>query len=208
MKASIALFSLFVALAKASCSSCAAEEVKVEVEIGRSDEGSCGASDAAPPWTYQLTPLVHSHAVPFLRAYQPTALDHFYTTDANEMANAVNKLGYNREGVAAYVFTTQAPSTIPLYRMYNGGVVDHLYTTSWSEVESAAAKSGYTYEGVAAYVYSTDVSGNIPLYRMYSSLATDHFYTTAAWETSYASANPQFAYKMEGIAAYVLPVPN
>jgi hypothetical protein len=92
--------------------------------------------------------------------------------------------------------------------MYNGGVVDHLYTTSWSEVESAAAKSGYTYEGVAAYVYSTDVSGNIPLYRMYSSLATDHFYTTAAWETSYASANPQFAYKMEGIAAYVLPVPN
>jgi len=83
------------------------------------------------------------HAVPFQRAYHPTYFDHFYTTDAKEMENAINIPGYKQGGIAAYVFTTQAPNTIPLYRMQNVAVVDHFYTTSYPEVQSAAA-NGYT----------------------------------------------------------------
>ena len=156
-------------------------------------------STPAPP---QPTPVFH--AVPFLRAYQPNVFDHFYTTDANEMANAVNKLGYNQEGIAAYVFTTQAPNTIPLYRMYNAAAFDHFYTTSYPEVQSAGANSGYTYEGIAAYVYGSAISGSVPFYRMYSPKVTDHFYTTSAAEVSSASAN----YNSEGIACYVLTNPT
>jgi len=120
------------------------------------------------------------------------------------MANAVNKLGYNQEGIAAYVFTTQAPNTIPLYRMYNAAAFDHFYTTSYPEVQSAGANSGYTYEGIAAYVYGSAISGSVPFYRMYSPKVTDHFYTTSAAEVSSASAN----YNSEGIACYVLTNPT
>ena len=141
-----------------------------------------------------------SQPVPLLRAYHPTAMDHFYTTDANEMANAVKKLGYNQEGIATHVFTTQALNTIPLYRMFNGAVIDHFYTTSYLEVQSAAANSGYTYEGIAAYVYGFGACQGVPFYRLYSSRATDHFYTTSTSEVNSAII---VGYKMEGIVAYV-----
>lgn len=145
-------------------------------------------------------------AVALLRAYQPTYVDHFYTTDVNEMDNAVINLGYDLEGDAAQVFTTQQVSTIPLYRMYNPTVVDHFYTTSYPEVQNAAANLGYNYEEIAAYVYGTNICGSIPLFRMYSSAGTDHFYTTSASEAANAVAN--LGYSSEGIAAYVLPVPT
>ncbi|KAG1752188.1 hypothetical protein EDB19DRAFT_1672397 [Suillus lakei] len=184
MKASIILFALSVAFTKASPS---APSANLEVR------GSASTECCDP-----------SLAVAFLRAYQPTYVDHFYTTDVNEMNNAVTNLGYSPEGVAAYVFATAEPSTTSLYRMYNPSVVDHFYTTSYSEVQSAAANSGYTYEGVAAYVYDINICGSIPLYRLYSSGGTDHFYTTSASEASNAVAN--LGYTSEGIAAYVLPV--
>ncbi|KAG2133702.1 hypothetical protein DEU56DRAFT_973078 [Suillus clintonianus] len=132
--------------------------------------------------------------------------DHFYTTNVTEMKNAVTNLGYNSEGDAAYVFTTEEPSTTPLYRMYNPSVFDHFYTTSYSEVQSAAANGGYTSEGIAAYVYDINICGSIALYRLYSSGGTDHFYTTSASEADNAVAN--LGYTLEGIAAYVLPVPS
>jgi len=120
------------------------------------------------------------------------------------MANAVNKLQHLPEGIAAYVFTTQAPNTIPLYRMYNAAIYDHLYTTSYAEVQNAVANAGYTYIEIAAYVYGSAVPGSVPFYRMYSPKVTDHLYTTSAVEVSSASAN----YNLEGIAAYVLTNPT
>ena len=143
------------------------------------------------------------HAVPFQRAYHPTYFDHFYTTDAKEMENAISILGYKPEGIASYVFTTQAPNTIPLYRMHNVALVDHFYTTSYPEVQSAAS-GGYTYEGIAAYVYGSAIYGSVPFYRMYSQRVTDHFYTTSAAEVQSALTD----YASEGIACYVLTHPT
>ncbi|KAG2350057.1 hypothetical protein BDR05DRAFT_1055582 [Suillus weaverae] len=183
MKASILSFALFAAFTKASP---LARPANVEVR----DVPPAGCCDPGL-------------AVNFLRAYQPTYVDHFYTTDVSEMNNAVANLGYSSEGVAANVFPNQGPSTIPLYRMYNPQVIDHFYTTSYSEVQSAAANDGYNYEEIAAYVYDTNICGSIALYRLYSSAGTDHFYTTSASEANNAVA--QLGYTMEGIAAYVLP---
>ncbi|KAG2135957.1 hypothetical protein DEU56DRAFT_947119 [Suillus clintonianus] len=148
-----------------------------------------------------------SLAVAFLRACQSTYWDHFYTTNVTEMKNAETNLGYILQGDAAYVFTTDVPSTTPLYRMYNPSVVDYFYTTSWSEVESAEAEadSNYTLEEIAAYVYDINICGSIPLYRLYSSKETDHFYTTSVPEVLETISK---GYTLDGIKAYVLPVPS
>ncbi|KAG2134922.1 uncharacterized protein EDB93DRAFT_1092584 [Suillus bovinus] len=142
-------------------------------------------------------------AVGLLRAYQPTYRDHFYTTDAIEMDQAVNRLGYTREETSGYVFSTPWHSTTPLYRMYNPTVSDHFYTTSYSEVQSATAV-GYNYEMIAAYVYEANICGSVAFYRLYSPSATDHFYTTSASEASNAVAN--LGYTLESVVGYVLPV--
>ncbi|KAG0704172.1 hypothetical protein DFH29DRAFT_997880 [Suillus ampliporus] len=103
----------------------------------------CGRRAVSYFWTGQIA---------LIRAYQPTYVDHFYTTDGDEMNNAVTNLGCGLEGDAAYVSTTAETSTIPLYRMYNPSAVDHFYTTSYSEVQSAgSADSDYTHEGIAGY---------------------------------------------------------
>ncbi|KAG0707830.1 hypothetical protein DFH29DRAFT_994839 [Suillus ampliporus] len=179
MNASVFLFALFIAFAKASPSARPAD-----VEQGR---------QAAPTQQTQS------------RWRERTNVDHFYTTNVNEMNNAVASGGYDREQDAAYVFTTQQRSTIPLYRSYNPTVVDHLYTTSYAEVQSAAANSGYNYEEIAAYVFDTNICGSIPLYRLYDAVGTDHFYTTSASEVTYATSEGN--YTLESIGAYVLPVP-
>ncbi|TBU42322.1 hypothetical protein BD309DRAFT_963246 [Dichomitus squalens] len=142
--------------------------------------------------------------VPLLRAWQPVVADHFYTTDATEMNNAVALLGYDREGNAATVHPEQTPITIPLYRVYNPVLFDHFYTTSASERDNAVQALGYSDEGIAAYVYETQLCGTVPLYRMFNAVATDHFYTTDAAEKDNA-VNGGYTY--EGIAAYVNPQP-
>lgn len=51
-------------------------------------------------------------AVPFHRAYNGVLQDHFYTTDPAEVNLAATRLGYAREGIAAYIFKDQQPGTI------------------------------------------------------------------------------------------------
>ncbi|THH12951.1 hypothetical protein EW146_g7218 [Bondarzewia mesenterica] len=140
-----------------------------------------------------------SRAIPLRRGYTPSGKDHFYTTNTEEMRHAVEKLGFNFEGNAAYVFPSSSSYTVPLYRMYSQGAVDHFYTTSASEGENAIKHLGYTDEGTAAWVYPKYICGSIPLYRAYSPSAKDHFYTTSASEHKKAVA--ELGYSNEGVAA-------
>ncbi|PIL27438.1 hypothetical protein GSI_10586 [Ganoderma sinense ZZ0214-1] len=141
--------------------------------------------------------------VPLLRAYQPTIHDHFYTTNAAEMQNAVSTLGYNQEGNAATIHPDETPITVPLYRLYNPTAYDHFYTTSASERDNAATNLGYSEEGITGYVYEEQWCGTVPLYRLYNPSIVDHFYTTNAAERDNAANN--LGYHYEGIAAYVDP---
>ncbi len=130
---------------------------------------------------------------PLFRLYN--GKDHFYTTSESERDSA-EKGGYNFEGIACYVDSSQVDATVPLFRLYNGK--DHFYTTSESERDSAE-KGGYTSEGIACYVDSSQVEGTVALYRLYN--GTDHFYTASESERDSAEKG---GYTSEGIACYAI----
>lgn len=44
--------------------------------------------------------------------------EHFYTIDPGERDYYINHYGFILEGIAAYVYASQAPSTTPLYRLF------------------------------------------------------------------------------------------
>ncbi|KAG6853462.1 hypothetical protein C0991_004249 [Blastosporella zonata] len=139
-----------------------------------------------------------SRASPFYRLYNPTVVDHFYTTNTAELTAT----GYNFEGVSSFIFTSRQPGTVPFYRLYSPAATDHFYTTSASERNNAIANLGYKSEGVAGYIYPNSSCGGVPFYRLYSPSGTDHFYTTSAAERNSAQAS---GYNNEGIAGYVYP---
>ncbi|TDL15778.1 hypothetical protein BD410DRAFT_85820 [Rickenella mellea] len=90
--------------------------------------------------------------VPLFRLFNPTSVDHFYTTSAAERNNAIANGGYRSEGTAASVFATQVCGSIPLFRLFNPTSGDHFYTTSAPERDNAIANAGYRSEGTAAFV--------------------------------------------------------
>jgi hypothetical protein len=128
----------------------------------------------------------------FLRYFNGSANDHFYTLNSTEL-NASSG-GYNFEGGAGYLYTSQVSGTVPLYRYYHSSGRDHFYTANYAELGGGGA--GYTYEGIAGYLFSTQVAGTRPLYRYWRSSVSDHFYTTNFAELGAGSG-------YEGVAGYV-----
>lgn len=92
---------------------------------------------------------------PVYRVYRPAPNeDHFYTTSDQEAANAVSKLGYNREGIAFYCAsnTGECGASLAFHRYLRKGKGDfrnHYYTTSLNDGSS----SGGTYEGILCYIW-------------------------------------------------------
>ena len=128
--------------------------------------------------------------------------DHFYTTSATERDNAVVTSGYQYEGIACYVFDSQASGTTALFRLYNPQTGDHFYTTSTTERDNAVTPAvGYQYEGIACYVFDSQASGTTALFRLYNPQTGDHFYTTSATERDNAVVT--YGYQYEFIACYV-----
>jgi len=144
-------------------------------------------------------------AVPFFRAYSTADTDHFYTTNYEEMKNAISNLSYTYESNMGLVFRLPTVSTAILYRLYHftSGNIDHFYTTNQSEANHAIQEQGYYDEGTSAYVFQSQVCASVPLYRLYSTSATDHFYTTI--ESERENAISKLGYSDEGIACYVMP---
>ncbi|KAG5640494.1 hypothetical protein DXG03_008326, partial [Asterophora parasitica] len=141
-------------------------------------------------------------AVPLLRAWSASATDHFYTTNAAEMQNAVTRGGYVAEGTTGYVFSRPQPNTVPLFRLYNTNNKDHFYTTNAAERNNAVGKLGYASEGIVGFVYSSTACGAQPLYRSYQGGVVDHFYTMSAGERSNAKGA---GWAAEGVAAFIFP---
>ena len=101
-------------------------------------------------WRYEVIAFYASPTIgkPVYRLYSTG--NHFYTTDATERDNAVNKLGYVYHGIKFYVSESVTP--IPVYRMYGRG--EHFYTTSSAERDNAVSNLGYRYEGERFYLPS------------------------------------------------------
>ena len=100
--------------------------------------------------------------VPLYRYYSSSAVDHFYTTNANEIgvttAGLTGNHGYTSEGVLGYCFDTYQPDTVPLYKYYQPEIEDHFYTTITGEIGTGTAGQtgsyGYVSGGIQCYVYA------------------------------------------------------
>ncbi|KAJ7722320.1 hypothetical protein B0H16DRAFT_358119 [Mycena metata] len=141
-------------------------------------------------------------ALPFYRLYDPTIVDHVYTTDL-VLVNA-DAPTHTFQGVAALVFGTQEESTVPFYRLVNRATAVNLYTTSETE-RADALQNGYIAppNNPVTYIYPTQICGSVPFYRLYNKVETDNFYTTSESERLEFLAE---GYTDVEIAGYVLPV--
>ncbi len=117
---------------------------------------------------------VASGRTALFRYWSPSAGDHFYTTDWNELGGGASGWGY--EWAQAYVLPFQAPGTIPLYRYWNGSGADHFYTTDWNEL--GWGNYGWSFERIQGYVPSASAGDTANLYRYWNGSIVDHFYTT------------------------------
>ncbi|EIM79479.1 uncharacterized protein STEHIDRAFT_69486 [Stereum hirsutum FP-91666 SS1] len=88
---------------------------------------------------------------PLYRAYSTTAFDHFYTTSESEWNNAIVNLGYNREGIAGYVYADQVCDSIPLFRTYGAAGTDYFYTANEQEYDGVV-EGGFADEGIVGYI--------------------------------------------------------
>ncbi|KAJ7185877.1 hypothetical protein C8R46DRAFT_982702, partial [Mycena filopes] len=143
-------------------------------------------------------------ALPFYRSYKSTVVDHFYTTNVQQVNGAIANALYALEGVAALVFGTQEESTVPFYRLYKDTATDNFYTTSTTARDNAMAVG---YVPVASdpvtYIYPSQICGSVPFYRLYHETKKDNFYTTSEAERLTFLAN---GYTDIEIAGYVLPI--
>lgn len=110
-----------------------------------------------------------------------TAIDHFYTTDINELGdgtdvpNAYPKgYGYRFEGIGFFAFPNAVPSSFPVRRYYASSNGKHFYTIDSNEVPYEGY-DGLHFEKIAFYVYASGINGAIPVYRYYSSNNDDYF---------------------------------
>ncbi|KAJ7776256.1 hypothetical protein B0H16DRAFT_1879628 [Mycena metata] len=143
-----------------------------------------------------------SDAVPlYCLAYPGAVNDYFYSPIVGDIDLISHSDGYNLQGVACYVFTTQELSTIPLFHVYDSTTPDNLYTTSTGE-RDLALENGYLDAGTVAYIYPSQICGSVPFYRLYNAAGTAHYYTINGTERNALLAAGGWA--DEGIAGYVL----
>jgi len=95
---------------------------------------------------------------PYYRLYNPSVLQHLWTTDLNEYTVLATE-GWNQEGIVGYVFpatpgsTATTLPTVPgsqaLYRLRAPNV--HVWTTTLNEYDTLQTE-GWTGEGIIGYV--------------------------------------------------------
>lgn len=140
-----------------------------------------GAAATATPIT-GIWSTASTATATFLRAYNPTADYHFFTTNPVEFANAVNH-GYIDEsaGHSGFsVYIDAVPGTRPIHRLYNLNTGRHYYTTSNGERDYLVSLSGWRFERDEGYLFPSATSGATEVFRLYNTLSGAHLYTTNA----------------------------
>ncbi|KAH7662456.1 hypothetical protein AAVH_43583, partial [Aphelenchoides avenae] len=77
---------------------------------------STGAVTTKTPTTTTVEFCQKAQTVPFYRMYRLDVHDHFYTTNAAEVASA-KAGGYAEEGVVGFILPAKAPNSVELYRL-------------------------------------------------------------------------------------------
>ena len=151
---------------------------------------------------------------PLFRYWHNSVLNHFYTTNWEEINQVIpdrhGRYDYVAEGIACMLITRRASyDTVPLYQYYKKEVEDHFYTTNSQEIGTTTpghiGNDGYKFERIAGYCYSTPTEYTVPLYRYWNPQISDHFYTTNSADigTTIYGQTGKHGYISEGIACYV-----
>lgn len=182
-------------------------------EIGTTTSGETGENDyvsEGPSFTVFTHP--YGGLVPVYRYYKHSVLDHFYTTNIDEIGTlemgAKGKHDYVFEGILGYISPHSFPGSVPIHRYYQGQVSDHFYTVDANEIGTFVVgnknKCGYTYEGVLGYAYPAE-HHVVPVYRYGHPKIHDHFYTVDSEEIGPITHGKKgkLGYISEGIAFHV-----
>lgn len=125
----------------------------------------------------------------FLRYYQQSTGDHFYTIFYGELGCGAG--GYVAEGIEGFIFQNQATGTVPVYRYRSDTYGDHFYTLV------SGSYNTYVSEGISGYAYNTQIPGTVPIYVYYNQALQDHFYTR--FNATYSG------YVLQGVAWHAIP---
>lgn len=130
--------------------------------------------------------------VRFMRAYNPTADYHFFTSSFAEFGNAITH-GYRDEtshttGFLIYA-TDPHKDTEPLYRLYNLQTGRHYYTRNVNERDALVAinppppsgpdnrTTGWRDEGISGYISAAPQVGMVEIFRLYNNSTGTHLFT-------------------------------
>jgi hypothetical protein len=144
---------------------------------------------------FQSVTILTSNPVPLLRAYNPTADAHFFTTTTAEFANAVAN-GYLDESTnqaSGFAVSPQfAPDAVPVFRLYNLQSGLHYLTTSAGERDQLVGlippthpqfgKVGWRAETTEGFVFPTSKPGTVEVFHLYNETNGAHLYTANAGE--------------------------
>ena len=112
------------------------------------DESDNGSSPAYFILTENIGNSIGIH-----RLYNPNAGRHFYTTNSVEKDFLVT-LGWNYEGIEAYMFSEQEVGTQEVFKLYNPNSGVHLYTINEAEKNYILANiSGWEQHSSLGYAY-------------------------------------------------------
>ena len=179
------------------------------VAVGAADNGFNGVDFALARYIGPVTfPGGDPNTVEvFMRAYNPNAEFHFFTTSVNEF-NAVINLGYTNEtkGVAGFaVRAGQASGTVPIYRLYNPTDGQHYYTTSLNE-RTTLEGLGWNYEANEGYIYTTQTPDTTKIYTLYNNISGEHLYTQSQATMETIIAQFPTVWSQAGTLGYGYPV--
>lgn len=147
-------------------------------------------------------PSTVAGASPWYRMHKGGATSDFVHTLSEAERNAIKELGYEDEGIVAFLCGGSQPTELqPLFRLWGANDMDHFYTTNFSERDALLTK-GYVSEGITGYIYGVRKEGSAPLYRAYSRATGDHIYTASESEAKGGG------YTYEGIIGYIASSDN
>lgn len=119
--------------------------------------------------------------VRLLRAYNPNANYHFFTTSVVEFNNAVAH-GYLDETTGRPGFNVtpvQYAGESPLYRLRNPFTGKHYYTASGGE-KDILVRAGWRFEKTEGFIFQSQVFNSTQIYKLYNNNSGTHLYTESA----------------------------